>query len=190
MTWGLKKLARGMHKLVTRHCQSEYQKDNVMLTTIERGLKEEQQALEDYFKKKGVNVSTEYAFSSENQQLLSEIFDYLNENVTEVKHIQSHKMLQYMLAYIIVQRLARKYDWEIPKLADPPNIQDRKQEANKLCIYAAAIYGKQVFWRYCLDEKRYQDIFKGKGDLEMFMLFSQVSEDEVVFSFLESKPFT
>lgn len=161
-----------------------------MLTTIETGLKEEQQALEEYFKQKGVDVSKEYAFSSENQQLLSEIFDYLNTNVTEVKHIKSHKMLQYVLAYIIVQRLARKLDWTIPCLPDPPNIQERKQEANRLCIYAAAIYGKQVFWRYCLEEEKYQDIFKGKDDLEMFMLFSEVAKDDVVFSFLESKPFT
>lgn len=179
-----------MHKLVSHHYQSEYLKDNAMLLTIEHGLKDQQQALEEYFKKQGVDVSKEYAFSSENQQLLSEIFDYLNTNVAEVKHLKSHKKLQYVLAYIIVQRLARKQDWEIPSLPDPPNIQERKQEANKLCIYAAAIYGKQVFWRYCLDEKRYQDIFKGKGDLEMFMLFSKVSEDDVVFSFLESKPFT
>lgn len=110
MSWlfsGLKKLNEGAKKIATMSLVANYHDSMNNLNIIERGLNTQQTSLEKYFEDNGINVHENWVFNLENRETIRDIYMFIRHNTRETDIIPYHRIWQYFMAYVIVQKRAR-----------------------------------------------------------------------------------
>lgn len=157
------------------------------LSVIERGLNYQQLKMEDYFKKHGINLHESWVFSSENRESIREITEFIKENTKDCSQIPYHRIWQYLMAYIVLQRKAREVLWNPVVLQRTPELQGRLQEMATFSTYAVGIYGKLLV-RVIMQEKLL-DLFRSITDHEIFRMYCDLQVKDVIYHQAESRRF-
>ncbi|CAG9313024.1 unnamed protein product [Blepharisma stoltei] len=184
---GLKKMNRGVEKLTTYSLVANYQDTMNNLNIVERGLNAQQEDMEKYFKKVGIGIDKSWAFSIENRETIREISEFIKESTKECKNIPYHKIWQYFMAFVIVQERARHLLWKAVIVPRTPDMAASLEEMAYYSRYATAIYGKYLI--NILMEKKVLDLFKKINDDQIFLRYSNTSQQDLAYSHIKSQRF-
>lgn len=164
-----------------------YQDSMQSLKIIETGLNKHQDELEEYFKKNNIDVHENWAFSNENRETIRELACFIKESTRECKEIPYHRLWQYFIAYVCIQKKARKLLWKIKKVPNDEFLEQGLREMKTYCKYAVGIYGKLLV--SILIEKRWLKLFQSESHEEIFCKYARVLPENLIYSQLTSKKY-
>ena len=182
---GLKKINKGVQKIVKGSIESSYADSANSLAIIERGLSKKQTEFERYFEENGKEVHHNWAFSQDNRELIRQVADYVKQNTKELKDVEYHKLIQYMIAFAKVQKAARFRTWSIEKIPNTPQLTEGIVYLNRYCKFAVAIYGKLLV--SFLIEKKWVKMFKSESDERILLNYCEIPQDYIIHSHIKSR---
>jgi predicted lipase len=183
---GLKKIARFFHRLSVAAIRANYWDNIQYVEAIERGLTSHQVKLESYFEQNDIDVHKNWAFSIENRQVINEISAYIRQEIGELKPIPIVRLWQYLIAWVVIQRAARKKLWCFTKDPEEPEAY-RLEEMAYFSKFAVGVYGKLLVNIFL--KSKFGDLFKKIPHEEILSTYAQIDKEEVLFSQSDSKQF-
>jgi len=183
---GLKKVARFFHRLSVTAIRANYWDNIQYIEAIERGLTSHQEELERYFEANDIDVHKNWAFSTENRQVINEIAAYVRQEIGELKPIPMIRLWQYLIAWVVVQRTARKNLWSFFKDPEEPAAY-RLEEMGYFCKYAVGVYGKLLVNIFM--KSKYGDLFKKIPPEEILSTYAGITTSDVLYINPDSQQF-
>jgi len=88
------------------------------------------------------------------------------DETSGIRDLKQHKIWQYLIAWVIVQKRARKLEWSFPYDTDPsPRMEERFPDLCYYVKFALAIYGKLLV--NVLMNKSVTSLFKTISEAEI-----------------------
>jgi hypothetical protein len=162
-------------------------KEELLLRTIDQGLAQEQDEIEAILREKRANIDENWAFSSQNKQMLEELLTFVRDNMIECSHLPPYKLIQYGICYLVIQRAARVNAWDLPIDTSAECLGARLYDLAYFSRYAVAVYGNCI--TYEMTSQKDIAKYAKLSDIEEFKLWSNTSEDEIIFTCLEASQF-
>lgn len=190
MSWffkGLKKINHGVKSLVKESIKSSYKDTQNTLMIIEKGLSKQQDEFEQYFKENNHTAHQNWAFSQENRQMIRELSDFIKDNTRELNNVPYHKMIQYIIAFGKIQKVARTIEWQVDKVELSPKLVNGVENLNRFCKYAVGIYGKMLL--SVIIKKKVLKIFSSETDEEILEKYTNTLPEHLLFSHIQSKKY-
>lgn len=183
---GLKRVVNFFHRLTVTTIRANFWESMQYVEAIERGLTSHQIELEAFFEENQIDVHKHWAFSIENRQVISEIANFVRREIGELKPIPVVRLWQYLIAWAVVQRTARKNLWTFIKDVEEP-AAFRLEEMAHFCKFAVGIYGKlltNIFMK-----SKFGDLFKKSEPNEILQNYAGISKGEVLYIQPDSRQF-
>lgn len=148
------------------------------IEAIEKGLSSHQVEVERYFEANGIDVHKSWAFSTENRQVIKEISAYIGQETGEIRPIPIVRLWQYLIAWVVVQRNARRNLWCFKKDPERPE-ESRLKEMSYFCKYAVAIYGKLLVSVFI--KSKFKDLLKKVSVAEILATYTEIPMEEILY---------
>jgi hypothetical protein len=182
----LKKVARFFHRLSVAAIRANYWDNIQYVEAIEKGLTSHQAQLEKYFEQSNIDVHKNWAFSIENRQVINEISGYIRQEIGELRPIPIVKLWQYFIAWVVIQRAARKKLWSFTKDPEEPEVY-RLEELAYFSKFAVGVYGRLLANIFA--KSKYKDLFNKLRHEEILSTYAQIDKEDVLFSQPDSQQF-
>ncbi|OMJ67739.1 hypothetical protein SteCoe_35018 [Stentor coeruleus] len=181
---GLKKANSSLQKLTRTRISMSYEDSMGFVQGVENYLTSEQISLENYFKENNLKVHHNWIFSDENRQIIKELNKLIADLTKDIKTIPYHKIWQYCMAYVYIQKHARRSIWKAPILHQSQDMVEGARNLKYYTKYAIAIYGKILV--SALIEKSLQDLLL-KEDEDIFCSYVGINKILLVYSHMGSR---
>ena len=183
---GLKKVNTAVSQFTKSSIALNYKENISLISSIESSLTASQKDYEEYFSTNDIKAHHNWVFSTENRKTIRELTEFIKDCTKDIKDVPYHKVLQYCMAFICIQKKARQVLWK-PKIRKNDFLSDSINDIKYYCKYSIAIYGKLLV--RILIENKWIDLFKSISEDEIFSKYVEIDEQELVYSNMVSRKY-